>query len=456
VVLGLVGRGVLDLFSGDGGQPPGRAHGDDLVLAPLAGLLVLHLLLTATTLSGAPWSRLTVTLPLVALDVVAVLGLLGVLGPGRVRGRRRDEPAAGLPDRRRFAVGWGDAVAALCLLGIGVLALLRRIAASDFIYHWGLKGERFALVRGIDVSLLAAPWNRSLHPDYPNLVPGLFAATAITEGSFRESTVLLWSVVATALLLLAARRLLLRTMPDAGDTQIAFAALALGITSFSISWQMMGNADAWMALAVVLAVSALVGEPPRDLAVGLVAALAAAAKIEGVALAGLLVVLHLLRRRARGRVGAAALARMIVPPALVIAPWVWSVAAHDLSQGYTSAGVEPGRLLAMPGILLDSLLHDGWHGLSLLVLAVVLVLPLFRRFRVAGLLLLTQLAFYLAVYVTTTGDMELLVRTTAPRLLYHLLPAALVLGAALLPGSGEEAAEPQQGRASALPEESSW
>lgn len=414
------------------------------MLCFVAGLVLLHLYLSATSLVGLRWSRLVVTLPFLVLAALAV-----------VRRRRTDRALRTSPNgptgkrTARSDPGWlsfarangGDVVAVLSLLVLAVLALLRRIAASDFIYHWGLKGEKYALAGGIDTSFLAAPWNRYVHPDYPNLVPELFASTALLEGGFREGTALLWSVLATALLFVAARRLAYRTFSLPTDAQLTLAALALAVTSFSVSWQMTGNADIWIALAVLLAAAALAGSPGSDLEAGVAAALAAAVKIEGLVFAALVVTLHLGRRLARRELRTGGLLRTLVPPLLVVAAWAAPVSMYGLGQDYASLEVEPGRVLAMLRTLLDSLAHDGWHGLSLVAVALVLLLPLFRRYRVAALLLVGQLAFYLTAYVTTSRDMEYLIRTTAPRLVLHLLPAALVLGAALLMAGGTQTDE---------------
>jgi len=429
LALTALGWVVLDLVGGDG---------DCRVLAPVAGLVLLHLFLVGLDLSPLSWSRLSVVVPFFVLAAVAAWHSWG----GRAIPRRLRSRLAGLSFPQ--AIGWGDAVAAACVVVLGGLTLLRRIAASDFIYHWGIKGEKFALAGGIDRSFLAAPWNGYLHPDYPNLVPELFAATALTQGGFPEAAVLLWSVVATGLLLLTARSLLAAALPDRRDVQAGLAILALGTTSFTISWQMTGNADAWLALAVLISVGALQSSPGArmelaDLAVGIGAALAASVKTEGVVFAGLAVVVHLGRRLARGRPRTAVLLRTVLPAAAVVVPWAATVWTNQLAQSYTRWGFDGRRLLELPPIVLDSLLHDGWHGLSLVAAVVVVSLPFFRRVRLAALVLLGQLAFYVAVYLTTTGDMEFLIRTTAPRLLFHLLPAALVLAFLLLPDGAQPA-----------------
>ena len=120
-----------------------------------AGLVVLHGLLLGLDLAGIRWSRLSIGIPVLAL---AALGL-----------RRRGRVAETRP--RRHPLGWGDGLAAGTIAVFAILALARRVANPDFIYHWGLKAKRFALAGGVDLPFLQAGWNSYAHPDYPNLVP---------------------------------------------------------------------------------------------------------------------------------------------------------------------------------------------------------------------------------------------------------------------------------------------
>ena len=64
---------------------------------------------------------------------------------------------------------WGDGAALFAFSGFAALAPTLWIATPDFVFHWGLKGERFFLARGVDYDWLAKGWNWVIHPDYPNL-----------------------------------------------------------------------------------------------------------------------------------------------------------------------------------------------------------------------------------------------------------------------------------------------
>ncbi|HEX5761447.1 MAG TPA: hypothetical protein VF121_19855, partial [Thermoanaerobaculia bacterium] len=312
LLLALLLCGVGSRFTGLlAGPRDGRGY--RLALAFLAGLLSLHLLQTSFDLLGIRWSRGSLGLGLLAL---ALLG-------HRFAPRPRDEAAAFRSD-----VGWGDAVALAALAVFAALAPTLWITTPDWAYHWGLKGHRFFLAGGIDYELLARPWNASLHPDYPNLLPDLYAATALFAGRFAAPDLMLWSGLFCALLLVAAREVLRGAGVDRGARQATTALLGLLAGGFALRQLAAGSADWPLALAFVLALPALLGvrragratdgtprvdwsparKPSRlgagagdpvaeraaERQLGLAAALAAAAKIEGVALAAILIAVHAL------------------------------------------------------------------------------------------------------------------------------------------------------------------
>src|SRR5258708_39560229 len=96
---------------------------------------------------------------------------------------------------------------------------------------------------------------------------------------------------------------------------------------------MAGGADWLPALALVAAIPAL-SRPPGtagDLQIGVAAAFAAASKVEGVMLAGLLILAQLARRPAENRwLGISRLLRLGLLPALVILPWWLQVRRYHL------------------------------------------------------------------------------------------------------------------------------
>src|SRR5262249_43898263 len=151
------------------------------------GLVALHLVLQVEFLLAVAWPTMQ----------VVVLGVLGALLAWRLRGRgasARHEPW-----------GWGDAVAVAVLVALPVVCAREAIAHPAFVYDWGAKGRKFAAAAGIDLAFLGPPSGWHLHPDYPNLLPELFALTAGLGGGWSEAPLLLWTAIACGALLLALR-----------------------------------------------------------------------------------------------------------------------------------------------------------------------------------------------------------------------------------------------------------
>src|SRR6185295_14291628 len=147
---------------------------------------------------------------------------------------------------------------------------------------WGIKGERFHLARGVDYRFLTESWNGILHPDYPNLLPELYAVTALAGRGFHAEAMMLWSIVWMVLALLSAREALARGGADRFARQATVALLALITAAFGIGNLTAGGADGMIALALLAALPALLAPvgPVSDLQIGVVAAFAAAAKTE--------------------------------------------------------------------------------------------------------------------------------------------------------------------------------
>ncbi len=405
-VSGALGYGLLHRDGGESGELR-------LVASWISGLVVLYLLLLGLDLLGLPWGPLTLA------PAVAVLLLLGW------RGRRRDRGAT----VRWQPLGWGDAVAVAAFLVFVVCTALLWNLHPDFVYHWGIKGWKFTLARGIDFAYLASPEAAHAHPDYPNLVPSLFALTAILGGSFREAPMALWSALYFALTVVAARALLDRLGASPFARQAGMAVVALTLAMFGVGYLQAGGADTLIALAVVAGGALLAGEPDRtaDLRMGWVAAFAAAAKIEGMTLAAWLVAVYLLRRWRRSRRGLpSTLVRTLLPTVAVVGVWVWQVTAHGLFQPANAGALDLGRAGVVFPELFRSLLTVNWHSLSFVLFALPLLLAV-RRVRPIAAVCCLQLAFYVYVYLSAPVDPREYVMTSAARLYFHLVPAVLVL-----------------------------
>jgi hypothetical protein len=416
LLLALAGDALIGFLSGRAGRAfETGGEGVRWALGLAAGIVLLHAILLLEDLAGLPWSRAGILVPLCAVAVLAV---------------RDDRPlwrVLPLPAPRA-----GDGLALAALGPFAAASVLGWTIAPDYVYHWGVKAQKYSLAQGIDWAFLAEGWHWFVHPDYPNLVPGLYAATAILRGIYRTTAALTWSPVMAAAILLVARSLLGRLGAVGRLRSGAVIALGAFLGFTGIAFRRSGDADWMIALAVVLGAWLLAGERPErdDTAVGLVAAFAAASKMEGMPLGGFLVGLHLWRRY--GSAGLPSLAgwvRLAVPGAVVVLPWAWGVRRHDLFLASNAGALrweELGPILAQMG---RSALQPEWWGFGVLVLALVLALPLGRVARWPGLLLLLQMGFYFSAYLVTPLDAVELARTSFPRLLAHLAPAALALGA---------------------------
>jgi hypothetical protein len=397
-----------------------------LAVSALAGMIALHLVATLLDLLGIRWGVLSLGLPLLALAVVSPW---------------KPDPASSPANGLRSALGWGDAVAGLALLAFTLLALSLWITAPDFVYHWGIKGHRFALAHGIDYAWLGRPWNWVLHPDYPNLLPELFATTALIARRFGERGQMLWSTWFFLLILFAVREAFEQSRVERWMAQAGLAVTAAALATFGIGHQMAGAADWMPALALAAALPTLLRPPDRagDLQIGIAAAFAAASKVEGVALGALLVLIQLVRRPSPETVRRFAARRplaLALPMAAVVLPWLVQTFRHGLYQAFNSGSFDPGRARIVLPALADALATRGWHGLS----AALLLIPLLflsRRTRPVAWVTALQLGFYLWVYFTAAVDTRHQVISSFPRLALHLVPALLAAAVVALDGVGK-------------------
>jgi hypothetical protein len=374
----------------------------------MAGALLLHLLLTAYDAAGIRWNRWTLLVPLI---------LLGALGL-----RRKTET-----ERLPSDLGWGDGAALFALITFALFAPTLWTMTPDFVYHWGLKGEHFFLAGGVDYEWLAKPWNWVIHPDYPNLLPELFAGSAILAGRFEAPAQMLWSALVFALLLASARAALRGTPRPM--LQMGIAAVAFTLAGFGLGHLAAGAADGMPALAFLAAVPALLRPADRDgdVEIGIAAGFAAASKMEGMPLAAFLAGIQLLRRKPDMR-GALWLG---LPTALVSIPWAIRTFGQGLYQKYNTGAVDPGRA----GVIFRSLIHatfgENWHGLPLVLLTLPILL-LLRRTRPIAAVASLQLLFYLWIFFSADVGTEFQVISSFPRLAMHLMPAVIVAGVVAL------------------------
>lgn len=414
---------------------PGDGAPHRQVVYGMAGAVVFHLLLTALDALGIPWHPLL---------LAGLLVLLVAAGSLVLRPRL---PSSSLEP------GWGYGVALFALLVFTLTALTLWTMTPDFPYHWGIKGHRFFLHRGVDYAWLARPWNWALHPDYPNLLPELYAATALLGGRFDPHAMMLWSSLFFALMLASAREGL-RAVSDRWTGQAALAAVGLLTATFGMGHLMAGAADWMIAGSFLAALPALLRAPDRagDWQIGIAAAFAAASKIEGAPFALILVGTQLARRiLAEKRLDLRSVLRLAAPAAAVGAPWLFRVYRHGLFLGSNAGPFDFSRAGEIFPAVAESLGEGAWHGLSVLVFLGPALL-LIRKTRAVAAVATLQLLFYLYVYFTAPVDTRYYVLSSFPRLIFHLIPALVVAGAVALEAKTEAK---EKGRSLLRPSEDS-
>ncbi len=417
-----------------------------LARAGLTGLVLFGATLQLASLLGLPWSRPSLLAMLLALG-----GLAAWAAPAAPA-----SPAGGA----RF--GWGDGVALVALAATVVSAATVWSVNPDFIYHWGIKGKKFFFAGGIDYPFLASRWNWMRHPDYPNLLPSLFGATGIIAGAFREPAMMLWTPLSFLALLASAREVLRRAEVGRFAAQSTLAILALCGAAFGIGHLTFGGPDWWIALVPLAAWPYFLRPPSRrsDLAIGLLAALAAGAKMEGLPLAAFLGGLYLAHRGPWRGPGAwrqhwRALPRLVLPGVVLVVPWAFAVLRYRLVMEPHGGPFELGYAGVIARAVWEEMRSPDWHGAALcLLLLPALLLPRATRW-LAGLCLL-QLAFYAYVYLASpyhsATDVAFFVKSNFARLAFHVVPTTLVacgiafdrwLGAAQHPQNAAVSPSPQ-------------
>jgi hypothetical protein len=420
--LGLLGSRLAAGLAapGDGALYRGTLYG-------MAGALVLYLLLTALDFAGIPWN------PFLLVLLGLALYALGWRFLPRGSTERLKAPAG---------LGWGDGVALFAVTAFTLIALTGWITFSDFIFHWGIKGSRFFLARGVDYAYLGRPWNWVLHPDYPNLLPETYAVTALLTGRFDVPALMLEAGALFALLLAAAREGLRQGSSDRFTRQAGLALVALAVGAFGIGYRMAGSPDWMIALALAAAVPPLLRAPDRvgDFQIGVLAAFAAAAKMEGVPLAAFLVLVQWARHvRLERRLAAGALLRAGLPPAAVILPWLGRALHHHLFLALNSGPFTPSRAPAILAAALEGLRAPEWHGFLWAMLLPPLLL-LHRRARPFAAVATLELGFFFYVYLTSesAGQTQLFVLSNFARLGFQLVPASLTMAVVAWAGKAKQ------------------
>ncbi|MDA8016690.1 MAG: hypothetical protein MPN21_04505 [Thermoanaerobaculia bacterium] len=400
-----------------------------------ATLLALHVSLWMASTIGMSWSRPTV----LALWLAATVAVVAQL-------------ARAWSKRTHLGSSWISfpmLVLGIGLAGFGALALATWQGWNvhpDWAFHWGPKAQRFALAQGVDIGFLSQPWNTHIHPDYPLLLPNLTASLALAMGQsvtprLGGAVTLLFAAIWWA----ALRALAFRVVEPTNEkgrwiAEASWLTAAWSVTMFGTGFRQAAGADLPFACAITLGALALSASQEElregylwaDARVAIAAGLASQIKFEGSVFAAILIVLWCLRRlaphpRERGaRRFLTAGLRAGLLPALLIGLWAFWNQRYGLFQPSNAGSLDLGRLPVVAQGILHAAWERAWHGLPLCVAALPW-LCLRQDTRWPAILLSGQLFVYIGVYLTTPVDLELLLLTSASRLLFHLVPTLLVL-----------------------------
>jgi hypothetical protein len=214
-----------------------RSSFDDLPFLSKAGLAygigALALCVEGLFFSwiGLRWGILSLGVPLLVLSAAAAL-----------LGRRQPRPAT----VRAGPSGWTIAcwiVAAASALSCALFVITSRAVSVDFLLFYGVKAERFALARGIDLALLREPFFYHGVPQYPPLMPIVEAWGAMMAGRlpWRVGGLVSWIWFLAALAPMAP--VLRRRIASSGAAAItAFWAAAVSLSFMESGFG--GNGDA--------------------------------------------------------------------------------------------------------------------------------------------------------------------------------------------------------------------
>ncbi|MGH9441880.1 MAG: hypothetical protein ACRD16_06360 [Thermoanaerobaculia bacterium] len=403
------------------------------------GLVALAWTMLLETWLGLPWTILGMCLPFVVAGLVKLLKLLKLLKLGR------REPRA--PERR--ATVPRSAIPALLATG-GGLALCAWVAASgratsdDLLLFWGPKAQRFASAAGVDPAYLTSPSQFVLRPDYPPLLPFLYAWGSFFAGSFPWRTALLTLPLFVFLSALAYRDAASRCVParEAEEkTMLLVFLIGFALTSAMCA----GNAEPPLVFSEILSLSALAFPPLRphhELAASIGLAGAVLTKVEGAAFAGLIVLVYGLPRCFRAR-SLRPILRLGGMPLLSLTLWVAYARLHGMRDAY--GGHPNGEFtVRFAGTVLKELVRNASYGVAyapwIVIAAVAFLSPRGRAWRAPAAVAIGDLAFIGFCYLHGgNADPTLWISWTAPRLLVTVLVCLFFAAAAPAREPGEPA-----------------
>lgn len=415
-------------------QRRGRIAAAELVgYGHLAGILVLTLLMRATSAIGVRWSLSSLSALLIAILALAT---------GACIVSRRNSQSAVQPSSTPVSPSWtwlAILAGALLAARFGALAyevLLRPLYPWDAWTQWATKAKVWSAVGAmapfIDYGqwLAGQPGYTDTAPRYPATVPLLQTWMALALGRFDDVLVNIpWLVLAIALAVGIYGQLRALAVSRAWALFATYAVLSLPLLDTHVA--LAGYADLYVSAAFVLGLLAVLHwERHRDrmqvayLAVAVV--LLPSFKVPGIIWAAILVLGLLVA--AFGHT---------VKRVVLLAGGVAAVAAVSVLTVFRSklASVAGPVRVEVAQPLFDNLfLFDNWHLLwYLLPIAVMLGWRnAIATMRGGSAALIAGGMFLIGTFALTRAGSWVADYTTVNRAVLHIAPAALVFGAVLV------------------------
>jgi hypothetical protein len=392
---------------------------DDLSFLSRAGLaygfgaLVLCVEAILFSWIGLRWGVLALGVPL--LVVSAAVGLS--FGRRARRSSARSRPTAWI------ILCW--AVCCVSALSCAFFVLSSRAVSVDFLLFYGVKAQRFALSRGIDLDLLRATFFFHGVPQYPPLMPIVEAWGALVAGRlpWRVGALISWIWFVAALTPMAPL-LKRRIAAPAAASVTAFWAAALSLSFVASMFG--GNGDAPLVFYETMAALLVLVEREWTWSgrwfAGALMAGAVLTKQEGIVAAFLLAVGAWLRDRLERRLSSLRGALpLLILPAAAAALWALYRRFHAIPATiHLQTDLTKMSLSRLPAVVRECLLSmdAGCLGISWIFPTIALVLS-WKRLRhalpalvVSGGLLGALVLTYIG-YVST--DLHVMVLDTFSR-----------------------------------------
>jgi hypothetical protein len=228
------------------------------------------------------------------------------------------------------------ALAATALATLTSAALAAMATSGDFVYFWGVKGQRWGAVHLLDTEFTKAP-SHYMHPDYPPLLPLYYAWTLLGgDGALNW-----WgAILATPLFLLAGATAIwaFGRYARVGTIDGIVALFVSLYALFYVRNQVAGNAEPPLHLFEAIALAALTCWRERSSEHDWIAAIAlsgvALTKVEGGVFVLLVCGLTWIAREGTLRQRLVAGAKMAALPVATLATWVLFGIARGLTDNY--------------------------------------------------------------------------------------------------------------------------